>query len=53
MDKAFNWLVAFDVSQAVLIALALLPLHYWASFSKAAAPSELLPGPGSVQPATL
>jgi ABC-type transport system involved in cytochrome c biogenesis permease subunit len=34
MDKAFPWLVGFDISQVVLIVLALLPLHYWASFKE-------------------
>jgi AraC-like DNA-binding protein len=33
MDKAFPWLMAFDISQVVLIVLALLPSsRYWASF---------------------
>ena len=32
MDKAFPWLMAFDVSQVALIVLALLPRRYWASF---------------------
>jgi ABC-type transport system involved in cytochrome c biogenesis permease subunit len=37
MDKAFPWLVGFDVSQLALIGLAILPARYWASFK--AAPS--------------
>ena len=32
MDKAFNWLMAFVVSQVVLIVLAMLPERYWRSF---------------------
>ncbi len=39
MDKAFPWLVGFDISQVVLIVLALLPLRYWASFREAASPA--------------
>ncbi len=31
MDAAFKWLMLFDVSQVVIIALALLPLRYWRS----------------------
>jgi hypothetical protein len=44
MDKAFPWLVGFDISQALLIVLALLPLRYWASF-KGSAPSASPPVP--------
>ena len=36
MDKAFYWLMLFDVSQAVLIIVALVPLRFWSSFKKAA-----------------
>lgn len=36
MDKAFYWLILFDVSQAALIALALVPTRSWASFKKSA-----------------
>ncbi len=32
MDKAFFWLMLFDASQAFLIALALTPPRFWASF---------------------
>jgi ABC-type transport system involved in cytochrome c biogenesis permease subunit len=39
MDKAFPWLVGFDVSQVALIVLALLPLRYWASFKGTASPA--------------
>ena len=38
MDKAFPWLVGFDVSQVALIVLALLPLRFWASFKGTASP---------------
>jgi hypothetical protein len=37
MDKAFFWLMAFDVSQAVLILLALTPPRFWASFGRGGA----------------
>ncbi len=36
MDKAFFWLVAFVVSQVVLIGLGLLPSHFWRSFQQPA-----------------
>jgi ABC-type transport system involved in cytochrome c biogenesis permease subunit len=32
MDKAFPWLVGFDISQVFLVALALAPDRFWASF---------------------
>jgi ABC-type transport system involved in cytochrome c biogenesis permease subunit len=38
MDKAFPWLVGFDISQALLVVVALMPLHHWASFQSAAPP---------------
>ena len=41
MDKAFPWLVGFDISQALLVGLALLPLRMWGSFKEAVPP---LPG---------
>jgi ABC-type transport system involved in cytochrome c biogenesis permease subunit len=44
MDKAFPWLVGFDISQVLLVALALLPLRLWASF-KATVPSPSSGGP--------
>lgn len=34
MDAAFKWLIYFDVSQLVLIVLALIPLKHWRSFSQ-------------------
>ncbi|HEY5892284.1 MAG TPA: cytochrome c biogenesis protein CcsA [Chthoniobacterales bacterium] len=33
MDRSFPWLLAFDISQVVLIGLALLPVDKWRSFS--------------------
>jgi ABC-type transport system involved in cytochrome c biogenesis permease subunit len=45
MDKAFPWLVGFDISQVLLVALALLPLRMWASFKAAVPPT---PGGPSV-----
>jgi ABC-type transport system involved in cytochrome c biogenesis permease subunit len=52
MDKAFPWLVGFDLSQVALIVLAMTPLRYWASFRTAtpaaSAPSPGLPGPSAV-----
>jgi ABC-type transport system involved in cytochrome c biogenesis permease subunit len=52
MDKAFPWLVGFDVSQAALIGVALLPLRFWASFKKetpdAPPPASGLPSPSAV-----
>ncbi len=39
MDKAFPWLVGFDISQAVLVVLALLPFRYWASFKGSDSPA--------------
>ena len=32
MDAAFKWLMLFNASQVLLIALGLLPLHLWRSF---------------------
>jgi ABC-type transport system involved in cytochrome c biogenesis permease subunit len=48
MDKAFPWLVGFDISQVALIVLALLPLRYWASFKPAASPAPA--GTGLAEP---
>lgn len=31
MDRAFFWLMLFDVSQAALIVVAVLPARYWKS----------------------
>jgi cytochrome c biogenesis factor len=51
MDAAFKWLMAFIASQAVIIAVGLLPLHLWRSFR--AEDSERPPqlGKPSPQPA--
>jgi ABC-type transport system involved in cytochrome c biogenesis permease subunit len=46
MDKAFPWLVGFDLSQVALIILALLPTRYWASFKTALPASPPPPPPG-------
>src|SRR5439155_6590049 len=35
MDAAFKWLMLFNASQVLLIALGLLPLHLWKSFRNA------------------
>ena len=48
MDKAFPWLVGFDISQALLVALALMPLRFWASFK---APTPVAPPAGPSLPA--
>ncbi|MCC7376680.1 MAG: cytochrome c biogenesis protein CcsA [Verrucomicrobiales bacterium] len=34
MDAAFKWLILFDVTQLVIIAMALLPLRHWRSFKE-------------------
>ncbi len=52
MDKAFPWLVGFDISQAMLLVVTLLPLRYWASFSKPAA-SEPPSGPSLPAPSAI
>jgi len=50
MDAAFNWLMAFIASQAVIIALGCLPLQFWRSFrSQPPAPKS---GAGPRRPAT-
>jgi ABC-type transport system involved in cytochrome c biogenesis permease subunit len=38
MDAAFKWLMAFVASQLLIIALGLLPRHYWRSFRVKATP---------------
>ncbi|HEV7927582.1 MAG TPA: cytochrome c biogenesis protein CcsA [Verrucomicrobiae bacterium] len=52
MDKAFPWLVGFDVSQVVLLAFALMPLRYWASFKTSSPPAPpagpSLPAPSAI-----
>jgi hypothetical protein len=47
MDQAFKWLMAFIVSQLVLIALAMLPLSYWKSFKSGAGVPTMKPAPDS------
>jgi len=37
MDAAFKWLMLFNATQILFIALGLLPLHLWKSFRNAAA----------------
>jgi ABC-type transport system involved in cytochrome c biogenesis permease subunit len=48
MDKAFWWLTGFNISQVLLIGLAMIPLRYWRSFKeparKAASGDEGLAG---------
>jgi ABC-type transport system involved in cytochrome c biogenesis permease subunit len=52
MDKAFPWLIGFDISQVVLLALALMPLRFWASFKAPASPAPpagpALPAPSAI-----
>jgi hypothetical protein len=52
MDKAFPWLIGFDVSQVVLIVLALLPARYWASFKAPTHPTAAGPGLPTASAAT-
>jgi ABC-type transport system involved in cytochrome c biogenesis permease subunit len=47
MDRAFKWLMAFDLSQVVLIGLCLVPLRYWRSFRTPAA-SKPTPAPSGL-----
>ncbi len=42
MDAAFKWLITYDISQLVLIAIALIPLKHWRSFSKKTEPAPVL-----------
>jgi ABC-type transport system involved in cytochrome c biogenesis permease subunit len=52
MDKAFPWLVGFDISQVLLVALALSPRRFWASFKDSASPAPpaapSLPTPSAI-----
>ena len=34
MGAAFTWLIGFDISQLVIVGLALMPLSYWRSFKR-------------------
>jgi ABC-type transport system involved in cytochrome c biogenesis permease subunit len=47
MDAAFKWLMLFNASQMVLIAMALLPLKYWRSFSQVVPEKKTGHEPGS------
>ncbi len=52
MDKAFKWLMAFDISQLVLIGLCLVPVRYWRSFrGPAPKPAPQPPGLAGAKPA--
>lgn len=51
MDSAFHWLVAFIGSQLALIAMGLLPKHYWRSFRSQPA-AETGPVKGGGKPAS-
>ncbi|MCE9589535.1 MAG: cytochrome c biogenesis protein CcsA [Planctomycetes bacterium] len=43
MDKALGWLLTFVGSQLILMAIGLIPLRYWCSFSSAATPAAVPP----------
>ncbi|HEX8372652.1 MAG TPA: cytochrome c biogenesis protein CcsA [Chthoniobacterales bacterium] len=48
MDEAFIWIIAFDISQLIIIALALIPMKHWRSFSeKPTPPAALEPQPSA------
>ncbi len=51
MEQALFWLLAFIVSQVVLIGFGMLPDKYWASFAKSAAnlPPPVPPSPSGPQ----
>lgn len=50
MEKAFPWLVGFDISQVVLIVISLMPVQHWSSFRDAvsAGPADSSIGPENV-----
>ncbi|HZM01998.1 MAG TPA: cytochrome c biogenesis protein CcsA, partial [Candidatus Saccharimonadales bacterium] len=50
MDQEFPWLVGFDLSQLVLLGIALCPPRYWASFK---APPPSAPAPRLDAPSAL
>jgi ABC-type transport system involved in cytochrome c biogenesis permease subunit len=50
MDKAFPWLIGFDISQVLLIVLALTPPRYWASFKDSIPPAPPATPPLPVTP---
>lgn len=52
MDAAFKWLMGFNVTQLILIAVAMLPLRYWKSFRETTAPSSNDGGLAEAKPAT-
>ena len=58
MDKAFNWLLAFIISQLILICMSMLPDRYWLSFRtrpaksrKSAPPTDFDEGESATAPA--
>jgi ABC-type transport system involved in cytochrome c biogenesis permease subunit len=55
MDAAFKWLMLFNASQLIFIALAAVPLKYWRSFreSTAAKPRQDDTGLAGAKPATV
>jgi ABC-type transport system involved in cytochrome c biogenesis permease subunit len=58
MDKAFKWLMLFNLTQMVVIGIALIPLKYWRSFRNPMAqakgkPSPEGPGLAGAKPATV
>ncbi|HEX3719206.1 MAG TPA: cytochrome c biogenesis protein CcsA [Verrucomicrobiae bacterium] len=50
MDKAFPWLIGFDISQVLLIVLAVLPPRFWASFKDSVSTAPA--GPSFPAPST-
>lgn len=44
MDKAFPWLIAFDLSQVALFAIGCMPLNRWKSFQGQRMPAPSKPG---------
>jgi cytochrome c-type biogenesis protein CcsB len=50
MAAAFNWLIAFIVSQIVLILLGLLPRRFWRSFRPPTSMPPTAPSGGSARP---
>ncbi len=52
MDKAFKWLLAYNVVQVVFILLALVPVRYWKSMRAALPKTPSVPGGlGTAKPA--
>jgi ABC-type transport system involved in cytochrome c biogenesis permease subunit len=52
MDSAFKWLMIFDASQILIVALGLLPLSIWKSFraSSPKPPVAIGPTPANISP---